>query len=318
MRSSVSLPSYSVPGLSLGRLSRCKRRRACRATLAVCPVLFALGLLAGCLPAAAQTDSAAALASRSAIVVLGTVTRVEASEEPLLAPSPATVVIRIDKMYASSELAGDQTGRTATVILSQTGSVKVGSQALFFGNPRFLGKTITIADEGELPAPPADQARPSQALAQGIQARRDAPLRARLASAVMVLRGTVEKVRPLVEAEARGKRTRERDEHDPDWQVATVRVTSALRGAPNGAAVLVVFAASRDIMWFRAPKLQPGETVMILGQRPREGETGLLPGTPGYRFVQEHHAVLVTSPFDVLPVADDKRVIDLLNQEVPR
>jgi hypothetical protein len=279
--------------------------------------IAAVAPLAGSLPAAAQSDPAAALASRSAIVVLGTVTRVEASDEPLLAPSPATVVIKIDRMVAGSELAGDQTGHTATVILSRPGSLKVGSQALFFGNPRFLGKTITIADEGELPAPAADQAR-SQALEQGMRARRDAPLRARLASAVMVFRGTVEKVRPLLEAEPRGKRTRERDEHDPEWQVATVRVASAVRGPANGAVVPVVFAASRDILWFQAPKLHPGETVMIVGQRPREGETGLLPRTPGYRFVQEKHAVLVTSPFDVLPVADEKRVTDLLHQEVPR
>src|SRR3982751_1753240 len=195
--------------------------------------IAAVAPLAGSLPAAAQTDPAAALASRSAIIVLGTVTRVEASDEPLLAPSPATVVIKIDRMVAGSELAGDQAGHTATVILARPGSLKVGSQALFFGNPRFLGKTITIADEGELPAPPADQTR-SQALEQGVQARRDAPLRARLASAVMVFRGTVEKVRPLLEAEPRGKRTREHDEHDPEWRVATVRVASAVRGTSNG------------------------------------------------------------------------------------
>jgi hypothetical protein len=285
-----------------------------------CRAIFAITLLAGNLPAAAQSDpTTAALASRSAIIVLGTVVKVDASEEPLLAPSHATAVIKIDKMYAGSELAGDQTGRSATVILSKPGDLKVGSRAIFFGNPRFLGKTITLADEGELPAPQGEEARPSQALEQGLQARRDAPIRARLASAEMVFRGVVEKVRPFVEAEPKGNRTRQRDEHDPEWQVAMVRVTSAVRGPQNGAVVPVVFAASRDIMWFHAPKLRSGEAALILGQRSQEGGTELLPGTRGYKFVQEHHAVLVTHPFDVLPVAEEKHVVELLqNKEVPR
>jgi hypothetical protein len=57
-------------------------------------------------------------ASRSAIVVLGTVTKIATSEEPLLASTNTTVVIKIEQMFAGSEFAGDQTGRTATVVLS--------------------------------------------------------------------------------------------------------------------------------------------------------------------------------------------------------
>src|SRR5256885_9832477 len=52
-----------------------------------------------------------------------------------------------------------------------------------------------------------------------------------------------------------------RDEHDPDWQVAMVRVTSKVRGAEKGAVIPVVFAASRDIMWFNSPKPKSGEEI---------------------------------------------------------
>jgi len=280
--------------------------------------LFALALLAGSLPSAAQTDPTAALASRSAIIVLGTVTRAAASEEPLLAPSDSTAVVKVDRMYAGSEIAGDQTGRSVTVILSKPGSVKLGSQAIFFGNPRFLGKAITIADEGELPVAPAEADRLAPTLERGLQARRDAPLRARLATAEKIFRGTVETVRPLA-GEAKGRRREPREEHDPEWQVAMVRVTSAIRGTTNGAVVPVVFAASRDILWFNSPKLHAGEAALILGQRPRESEATLLRSTGASTFVRERHAVLVTDPADVLPLADEQRVIGLLQgQEVPR
>jgi hypothetical protein len=288
--------------------SRLTRRRRPAAGCA----LFAAALLAGGVPAAAQTDPAAALASRSSIVVLGTVVKLGASGEPLLAPSAATAVIRIDKMFAGSEIAGDQTGHEATVILSKPGAVQAGTQALFFGNPRFLGKTITIADEGELPAPPAEAGRTPRALEDGLRAKRDAPLRARLATAAMVFRGRVETVRPL-ETAARGRKRALRDEHDPDWQIAMVRVTASLRGAPAGALVPVVFAASRDIVWFNAPKLRTGDAVLLLGQPPEEGETALLRATGVSSYVKERHALLVTSPFDVLPVVEEQRVVELLH-----
>jgi hypothetical protein len=298
-----------------------RRRRS-----AIWRTILAAALMAGGLPAlaqaeqteqAGQTDPTVALASRSAVVVLGTVLAIGASDEPLLAPSSATAVIRIDKMYAGSELAGDQTGHNATVILSKPGEVKVGTQALFFGNPRYIGKTLTIADLGEMPAPPpAETGRVPRALEEGLRARRDAPLKARLATAAMVIRGTVESVRPLPAPATPGRRGRPalRDEHDPDWQVATVRVDAAIRGVQNRATVAVVFAASKDIMWFRSPKLRAGESALILGQ-PAQGEPALPREAGAASYLREHHAVVVTSPFDVLPAADEQRVVELLRRK---
>jgi hypothetical protein len=71
--------------------------------------VFAIVLVVGCIPTRAQTaESMAVLASRSSIIVLGTVTRERASEEPLVAPTSATAVIKIRRMFAGSEFAGDQ------------------------------------------------------------------------------------------------------------------------------------------------------------------------------------------------------------------
>ena len=276
----------------------------------------AFALVASGPPAAAQTNNQmAALASRSAIVVLGTVVKVDASDEPLLAPNNSTVIIKIEKMFAGSELAGDQTGQTATAILSRPGVVKVGAKAIFFGNPRFIGKTITIADVGELPVS-ADFARGmlEAALAPGLQARRDAPIRARLAIAEMVFRGKAESVQPL-EVESKDKRPPLRDEHDPEWQVAMGRVTSAVRGTQNGAVIPVIFAASRDIMWFNSPKPKQGEEALFIAHRPQESETSLVRGTGVSSFIEKEHAVLVTAPFDILPPSDDKRVLGLLEKK---
>jgi len=275
--------------------------------------VFAIAVAFGCVPTRAQaTESMAALASRSSIIVLGTVTREAASEEPLVAPTSLTAVIKIRQMFAGSEFAGDQAGHTATVILSKPGDAKVGSELLFFGNPRFIGKTITIADLGELPAPRIEAGVVPAELAQGMQARRDAPVRARLALASMVFRGTVESVR----APEGTKENELRQEHDPEWQIAMVRVTSPIRGAGSGAVVPVVFPASRDIIWFNSPKLHPGDDVLILAHRPREDEVQLLRNSPVMRLVEEQRAVVVSQPFDVLPASDEKRLSTLVQKEV--
>jgi hypothetical protein len=277
-------------------------------------VSLALAIVASGSSAAAQSNNEmSALASRSAIVVLGTVTNVEASEEPMLAPTSSTVVIKVEKMYAGSELAGDQTGRTATVILSKPGGMKVGAKAIFFGNPRFIGKTITIADEGELPESSGD-VKGVQALTPALHERSDAPVRARLNMAQTVFRGTVESVRPL-QVESRDKEASQRNEHDPEWQVAMVRVASGMRGAEKGSVIPVVFAASRDIMWFNSPKPKPGEEKLFIAHRPQESEASLLRAASVSSFVEKEHPVFVTDPFDVLPPSDEKRVAELLKKK---
>src|SRR6266480_5960936 len=241
--------------------------------------ILAVSLMAASSTTLAQNRNAISdLASRAAIVVLGTVTKSNASEEPMLAPTNATVVIKVERMFAGTEFAGDQTGQTATVVLSKPGTIKVGTRALFFGNPRFIGKTLTIADVGEAPAEDVQIRSLEENLGPGLQAYRDAPVRARLAIAEMVFSGKVEGVRSL-ETELNDKKPELRDEHDPEWQVASVRVTTPRRGAKAGTLVPVIFAASRDIIWFNSPKLKPGEEAIFIGHKPKEGEMALLRAT---------------------------------------
>jgi hypothetical protein len=299
----------AVCGTATGRVVRsCFGGRDSLARIAVSCASLGIALMAGGPSVAAESNNQmVSLASRSAIVVLGTVTKVAASEEPILAPTSATVVIKIEQMFAGSEFAGDQTGHTATVILSKPGNVKVGTKAIFFGNPRFTGETITIAELGELPASRAEVSSIQQALESGLQAHRDAPIRARLAIAEIVFRGMTESVRPFEPGLG--------DEHDPEWQVAMVRVTSAMRGTQNGTVIPVVFAASRDITWFNSPKPKVGEEALFIGHRPQKGEMPLLRAADVSSFIEKEHALLVTDPFDVLRPSDDKRVLELLKKE---
>lgn len=258
--------------------------------------------------ALAQDEGVQSLAERSAIVVQGKVLKTNASDEPLVAASDSTAIVEVLRMYAGSEVAGDQKGRTVTVILSRPGTLRVGDEALFFGNPRFIGRSLTIADEGEVPAKIAGPAGVA-AMESGVQARRDRPIRDRLSSASLVFRGKVESVRPI-DAGPEVKRG-ERSEHDPEWQVATVRVSAPLRG-DAGQSVSVVFPASRDIVWFNAPKLKPGQEAVFITHAPGREEETLYRTSGLAAFLDKQPAQLVTEPHDVLPPSDESRVKNLL------
>ncbi len=256
----------------------------------------------------AQTEARAA-AERSSIVVRGKVLRTNASDEPLLAPSNQTAIISVDEMYAGNEIAGDQKGQTVTVILTQPNAVKPGEEALFFGNPRFLGKSLTIADEAELPASAAASA------SSAVQARRDRPVLERLAAANLVFRGMVESVRPIAgeTAAAQGTRTKAPpSEHDPEWHVATVRIVTPLRGGAAGEIVNVVFAASRDITWFNSPKLKQGQDAVFIAHSPSKEEEPIYRSSGLDKFLGTETIYLVTEPFAVLPAADEGRIRRLL------
>lgn len=260
----------------------------------------------------AQDESARALAERSSIVVAGKVVKARASLEPLQPASENTVVINITRMYAGAEIAGDQKGRTATVVLSRpSAKFKSGIDALFFGNPRFVGKSLTIAGEGELMAGAATAAKADLEL--GLQARRDQPVRARLAGASSVFHGKVENERAIPRDGDRASELREPpSEHDPEWHVATVRVVDALQGGEKGALVNVIFPASSDIMWVNSPKLKAGQEALFITHKPDKGDTRLMRAPGIAAFLEKQSAEVVSQPFDTLPPSDHARLRNLL------
>jgi hypothetical protein len=262
--------------------------------------------------ALSQSDSVSNLIERSAIVVSGTVARVNASLEPLQKASPQTIVIKVSRIYAGAEIAGDQAGRMVTVILRRPAeSHMVGTEVLFFGNPRFAGKSLTIAEEGEVLGDAVGAA--IKDLENALQARRERPLRERLAAASSIFRGMVESERELDEGPEEKDESRELEsEHDPEWHVASVRVVTAISGVENGAIINVIFPASRDIMWFKAPKLKAGQEAIFVTHKTRKDDERLMRARGVVEFLERESAVLVSEPLDALPVSDEGRVRNLL------
>ena len=279
---------------------------------ALVPAVLTLLVFITAAMARAQSNSAESLASRSAIVVSGKVLRTKASDEPLVAASSRTAVISVQRMYAGKEIVGDQMGRIVTVILSRAERLRVGDVVMVFGNPLFIGRTLTIADEGEILAKTVDVSTLSN-LQLGVQARTDKPVLDRLAIATLVFRGSVEAVGPLIgAAERSASMSVESQEHDPQWQIATVRVSTPLHGGRVGQTVTLIFAGSRDIVWFNAPKLKAGQDAVFIAHAPSSEERALYRASGLTKFLEKQPAYLVTEPSDVLPPANVAHVRSLL------
>jgi hypothetical protein len=106
-------------------------------------------------------------------------------------------------------------------------AIPAGARGIFYGSPRFIGKTVTIADIGETPSPSAANLN-TENLVAAAQARRDIPLRARLDLADAVFIGKVQSVAALGR-ETESKQQELVDEHDPQLRIAMVRVKSSMR-----------------------------------------------------------------------------------------
>ncbi len=139
----------------------------------------------------------------------------------------------------------------------------------------------------------------------------------RLQVATLVFRGAVTDVRSI---EASGEPTRNRrlTEHDPEWHLAVVRVVTPLRGCTAGDSVSIIFAGSRDIAWFKAPKLKPGQDAVFLAHPPssHEGQIGRSTGLGA--FLDKGPLYLVTEPYDVMQPSDEPRVRRLLSKAKER
>src|SRR5262249_19716588 len=163
----------------------------------------------------------------------------------------------------------------------------------------FLGQFMTIADEGEI------QISGGPSLERALQATKDRPVLKRLTVASLVFRGTVESIQPLEtssEEHEREKKVGEiASEHDPEWQIATIRVAAMLRDGHPGQSVKVLFAASRDIIWYNAPKLKAGQEAVFLAHTPSREETEAHRTPAMSQLLEKGPVYLVTEPHDVLP-----------------
>jgi hypothetical protein len=222
-----------------------------------------------------------ALLERSRFVFRGTVTKLGASNVKLLHPSDKTAVVRVEDVYRGNEATNHLQGREVTVLLRRVVGDEAGKTLIFFSNGFLFGENVAVREvERRDPSAQTDTllARiPEFELDMGSR-----PLAERVGGAEAVIIG---KVVGLREESRKGFRS----EHDPDWWVATVQVTSSVRGRKLEGSVEVLFANSRDIAWYESPKFRAGNFGIISLRKEKVADL-------------EKEYYVATHPLDLLPL----------------
>ena len=220
-----------------------------------------------------MAETVASLVPRAGFIFDGTVLDPGRStlEFPIDRP---TAVVRVNEIFRAPPDLGQQPGAVVTVVLGEDGQVRSDEQATFFTNGWLYGETIAVVEVGRWRSSDVEARTkgPREELSMAITREDERPLAERVASAQLIVVGKVTGL-----ARAPEERRRLITEHDPDWWEAQIEVQRALKGKPQGGGVRVGFAASTDVAWFRAPKLQPGqEGVWLLQRGEAVGREGLV------------------------------------------
>ena len=199
------------------------------------------------------------------------------------------VLVTVNEVYLQKGKFEDQTGRQVEVLGSTT-KLEEKARYVFYTEPVRFGQRIAVRaiDLAQPPAAAAAvaSARTKQDVGDAF-ARREMEERTALAELVVV--GTVTSVTPL------GRGGAPESEHDPELQVARLRIEQTLKGKAATSEIEFVFAASKDVQWFRAPKFRPSTRGVILLQRPAKELA---------RYKVEGQRFVVLHPLDFRPVAD--------------
>lgn len=216
------------------------------------------------------------LLAASSLAFTGTVTATGTTPVPGLAADERTAIVQVDEPLHGPEAVDVGAGASVTVQLSpELPALKTGQRATFFANPLVYGDSLAVEEVGRTApertaaAPEADM--PVSPVAEALAELDQDAVRAHAREADAVVRGHVIGLSALRTDEA------VRDEHDPQWWVATLRVDHVERGDVPGGEVRVLYANSLDVRWRRWPKPKAGQGGMWILHRTEADQAALAP-----------------------------------------
>jgi len=208
-----------------------------------------------------------------------------------------TVTVQIEEVLLSTDVLRGLAGKSVSVISEEPGSMGDGGSYLFFTNCLVLADHVVVRERGHV----KDSHEARREADKVLQEIAERPLLERVKSAVLIVEGQVTASKPA------DPKHIQKSEHDPNWWIARVAVESVIKGGSKSAkTVEVLFANSKDIAWYKSPKLHEGVRGLFLLHAVTEGDR-----PPG----SDRTAYKTIDPLDFLPSERMPEVRRHLNRE---
>ena len=205
---------------------------------------------------AVSTSTTLDLVLRSTFIFSGTVVRLNQSSVKVLKPRPGFAVVRFDRAIRVNPVLGNLDGRPITVQLVKGAAVQPGQELIFFANSWVHGEEIAVAEVAHLEA----DSKTEREVAKTVDSLPQNHLASRVASATLIVTGTVTRVAPAGIPEPI-------TEHAAQWMRATIQVQQVLKGSDATRAkerLQILFPASLDPLWRNYPKLAARQRAIFL------------------------------------------------------
>ena len=205
------------------------------------------------------------------VVFVGTIQSTNSATFAEVPKSARTAIVRVDAVITKpKELSLLRAGQNVTVELREGAEAQAGTRARFFTVSWISGGDgeLALRELGREPVGTQELTPAGPAAARAVA---DRQLLARATRASVVVVGRVLSVSNLpAAASALTDGSPAFREHDPQWKQASIRVTSAVKGATANQTMTVRFPSSNDVAWKDAPKFRVGQTGTFVFDAPQD------------------------------------------------
>ena len=197
-----------------------------------------------------------------AFVFKGAVKKVRSATMKGVPVGDRTAVVRVEQVIEAPRSFAHYQGQDITVELAGKKKVSAGDEFIFHANSWMAGDSIAVRSVTQEPVTRSHAALLKSEV-DPIERRQARQLQGQLDDADLVVSGKVAAVtippEPPEHARAAEPPRRPRSEHDPKWRQAVINIDETHKGSHQSNQVNVVFPASTDVRWYKAPKFQAGQ-----------------------------------------------------------
>jgi hypothetical protein len=262
------------------------------------------------LPPPATSPAGQSGTNDASFVFTGTVQRLNDTTMSHLPTNELAAVVRVDEVIQGPDIL-QQIGGEEVTVYADALDLQPGEQATFYTQGITFGESIAVHAKEIRPAGVGAVAAAEAAVdpAANLRAQR---AEERFTSADLVVFGRVTAIVDATPPAVMGATALDEDdtgpgisEHEPLWKKAIVEVQEVHKGNPGpGETVEIQFPASTDVMWYRAPKFQPGqEGVFMLHKDEPKAEASVMAAV-----FEEERPFTALDPADFQP-ADNPHII---------